>query len=193
MSALNTRSCNTQARKRNMCTSYFLFLSSRSSVCKDVYGGFGRGWSHAFNIWHIFWKPELWSQQRQPLLGNDCINTPVVKQWLSSRYLIAASDTHAKIERLMEAAPGHTDWPSVVTWHWLLTLTLDWTTLFVWDMGAMTWPHGCTSYYRSVLSSEKAPYMKTNEINCDSKKLKSSHLSQKGPDIKTNWSTDRRS
>jgi hypothetical protein len=26
-------------------------------------------------LWHIFWKPGLWSQQRQPLLGNSTVTT----------------------------------------------------------------------------------------------------------------------
>jgi hypothetical protein len=34
--------------------------------------------------------------------------------------------------------------------------------------------------------------MKKKESNCRSKKLKSGHLSQKGPDTKMNWPTDRR-
>jgi hypothetical protein len=41
--------------------------------------------------------------------------------------------------------------------------------------------------------SERAPYRKKKEGNCHSNKLKSGHLSKKGPDIKTKWPTDRRS
>jgi hypothetical protein len=43
------------------------------------------------------------SQQRQSLLGNGSLNTPVAMQWLSSRHVITATDTHAKIEELIEA------------------------------------------------------------------------------------------
>jgi hypothetical protein len=52
--------------------------------------------------------------------------------------------------------------------------------------------HYCTANYRPVLSSERAPYVKKKEVNCNSKKLKYGHLYQKGPDTKTNWPTDRR-
>jgi hypothetical protein len=56
------------------------------------------------------------------------------------------------------------------------------------------WPvSDCTANYRPVLSSEREPYMKKKESNYHSKKLKFDHLSQKGPDTKTNWPTDRRS
>jgi hypothetical protein len=41
--------------------------------------------------------------------------------------------------------------------------------------------HDCTANYRSVLSSERAPYKKKRESNCQSKKLKLDHLSQRGP------------
>jgi hypothetical protein len=35
-------------------------------------------------LWHVCWKPELWSHQRQPLLGNGSVNTPVARQRLSN-------------------------------------------------------------------------------------------------------------
>jgi hypothetical protein len=31
---------------------------------------FLHGWTHRI-LWHVYQKPELWSQQRQPLLGNN--------------------------------------------------------------------------------------------------------------------------
>jgi hypothetical protein len=53
--------------------------------------------------WHVRWKPELWNQQRQPLLGNGSANTSVARQWFNSRHLMAATDTHTTIEELLEA------------------------------------------------------------------------------------------
>jgi hypothetical protein len=38
-------------------------------------------------LWHICWKPELWSQHRQPLLGNGSINTSIPRQWLSTCHM----------------------------------------------------------------------------------------------------------
>jgi hypothetical protein len=49
-------------------------------------------------LWHVCWKPELWNQHRQPLLGNGSVNTPVPRQWLSSCHMISATDTHAIME-----------------------------------------------------------------------------------------------
>jgi hypothetical protein len=43
------------------------------------------------------------TQKRRPLLGNGSANTPVARQWLSSRHVIAAADKHATIEELLEA------------------------------------------------------------------------------------------
>jgi hypothetical protein len=40
---------------------------------------------------------------RGPLLGNGSVNMQVARQWLSSRHVIAATDTHAAIEELLEA------------------------------------------------------------------------------------------
>jgi hypothetical protein len=40
---------------------------------------------------------------RQLLLGNGSANTTFARQWLSSRHVIAATDTHATIEELLEA------------------------------------------------------------------------------------------
>jgi hypothetical protein len=54
-------------------------------------------------LWHVYWKPELWSQQRQPLIGNGSVNTSVARQWLSSRHVIAATDTHATIVEILDA------------------------------------------------------------------------------------------
>jgi hypothetical protein len=36
----------------------------------------------------------------KPLLSNGSTNTPVVRQWLSSRHVISATDTHVTIELL---------------------------------------------------------------------------------------------
>jgi hypothetical protein len=105
-----------------------------------------------------------------------------------------------------------------------VTLTLGWITLFMRDMGEaalhredevtvkqgdtkMNWPinrrsqcnlklnlRHCTANYRPVLSSERAPYMKTKkEAIVTQINVTSSHLLQKGQDTKTNWPTDRRS
>jgi hypothetical protein len=60
---------------------------------------------------HVCWKPELWSQQRQPLLGNGSANTsitrqqrhkqtPVGRQWLSKHHVTAAMLTCAITEEL---------------------------------------------------------------------------------------------
>jgi hypothetical protein len=46
-------------------------------------------------LWHVCWKSELWSQQRQPLLGNGSANMSVARQWLSNHNVIAATDTQA--------------------------------------------------------------------------------------------------
>jgi hypothetical protein len=54
-------------------------------------------------LWHVWWKPQLWSQQRQLLLRNGSVITPVARQWLSSRHVVAATDKHATIEELLEA------------------------------------------------------------------------------------------
>jgi hypothetical protein len=35
---------------------------------------YGYNICHIIILWHVCWKPELWSQQRQPLLGNGSIN-----------------------------------------------------------------------------------------------------------------------
>jgi hypothetical protein len=43
------------------------------------------------------------SQQRPLLLGNGSVNTPVARQWLRSRHLMAETDTQAIIEELLEA------------------------------------------------------------------------------------------
>jgi hypothetical protein len=52
---------------------------------------------------HVCWKPELWSQQKKLLLRKGASNTPVARQWLSSRHEIATINTHAAIEELLEA------------------------------------------------------------------------------------------
>jgi hypothetical protein len=36
---------------------------------------------------HVCWKPELWSQQRQPLLGNSSANMPAARQWLQYTHM----------------------------------------------------------------------------------------------------------
>jgi hypothetical protein len=51
-------------------------------------------------LWHISWEPELRSW---PLLWNGFVNTPVARQWLSSGHMVAATDTHATREELLEA------------------------------------------------------------------------------------------
>jgi hypothetical protein len=43
------------------------------------------------------------SQHRQPLLGNGSANTPLARQWPTSRLVIAETDTHARIEELLGA------------------------------------------------------------------------------------------
>jgi hypothetical protein len=44
----------------------------------------------AVNIsWYVCWKSELWSEQRQPLLGNCSTNTPVARQQLLEHAIIA--------------------------------------------------------------------------------------------------------
>jgi hypothetical protein len=40
---------------------------------------------------------------RQPLLGNGSVNTPVSRQRLSSRHVIAATDAYATTEELLDA------------------------------------------------------------------------------------------
>jgi hypothetical protein len=59
-------------------------------------------------LWHVCPKPELWSQQRQPLLWNGSANTPVARQWLSSRHVIAATDTSVIMENTfsVRSVPG---------------------------------------------------------------------------------------
>jgi hypothetical protein len=37
------------------------------------------------------------------LLKNGSVNTPVARQWLSSRDVMTATDTHTRIEELLEA------------------------------------------------------------------------------------------
>jgi hypothetical protein len=49
----------------------------------------------------------------------------------------------------------------------------------------------CTANSRPVLSSEKAPYMKTKKVVVTQRNVKSGHLPQRGRDTKTNWPTDR--
>jgi hypothetical protein len=44
----------------------------------------------------------MYSQQRQPLLGNGSLNTPVARQWLSSRHVVYAMHMHATIEVLLQ-------------------------------------------------------------------------------------------
>jgi hypothetical protein len=41
--------------------------------------------------------------EEQPLLGNRPANTPVARQWLNSRYVMAVTDTYATIEEMLEA------------------------------------------------------------------------------------------
>jgi hypothetical protein len=38
------------------------------------------------------------SQERQPLLGNSSADTPVARQWLSRRHVMAVADTDATME-----------------------------------------------------------------------------------------------
>jgi hypothetical protein len=58
-----------------------------------------------FIMWHICSKQELWSQQRQ---------LSPARQWLSIRHLMAATDTCATIEKLLE---GVLSVPSVPRLH----------------------------------------------------------------------------
>jgi hypothetical protein len=39
---------------------------------------------------------------RQPLLENGSANMPIARQWLSNHHMMAATDTHATIEELLE-------------------------------------------------------------------------------------------
>jgi hypothetical protein len=39
---------------------------------------------------HVCWEPELWSQQRRPLLRNGSVNTSVARQWLSGCHVTMA-------------------------------------------------------------------------------------------------------
>jgi hypothetical protein len=56
-----------------------------------------------FILWHVYRKPELWCWQSQPLLGNNSTNTPISRQWLSSRHVAAATNMHATTWRLLKA------------------------------------------------------------------------------------------
>jgi hypothetical protein len=47
-------------------------------------------------------EPRIVSQQRRPLIGNGSANIPVARQWLSSHHTMAATDTHATTEELLE-------------------------------------------------------------------------------------------
>jgi hypothetical protein len=85
------------------------------------------------------------------------------------------------------------DWPSVMTWLWLLTLNLGWTTVFMGVGEGMTLRVGGVSdktviygygscrtltsawlhcKLQTLLSTERAPYMKKKESNRHSKKFK---------------------
>jgi hypothetical protein len=44
----------------------------------------------------------LGSQQIQPFLWNGSANMPIVRHWLSSHHMIAATDMLATIEQLLE-------------------------------------------------------------------------------------------
>jgi hypothetical protein len=48
-------------------------------------------------------KAELWSRQRQPLLGNGSAYTPVARQWLIRRHVMSATGTQATVDELLEA------------------------------------------------------------------------------------------
>jgi hypothetical protein len=39
-------------------------------------------------LWHVYWKPELWSQQRQLLLGNGSENMPTAREPLCKHAII---------------------------------------------------------------------------------------------------------
>jgi hypothetical protein len=54
-------------------------------------------------LWHVCRKSELWSQQKQQLVGNGSANTPVHRQWLNSRQVMATTDTDWTIEELFKA------------------------------------------------------------------------------------------
>jgi hypothetical protein len=47
--------------------------------------------------------PELWSQERQPLLRNGSANTPIARQWLDKRHVTSATLAYATIEEMLEA------------------------------------------------------------------------------------------
>jgi hypothetical protein len=47
-------------------------------------------------------ESQNYETSREPLLGNGFVNTPIARQWLTSRHVIAPKDTHATIEELLE-------------------------------------------------------------------------------------------
>jgi hypothetical protein len=53
-------------------------------------------------FWHVCYKPELGSQQGQPLLGNSSANIPVARQWLSENHATTAMLMYVMIEKLLE-------------------------------------------------------------------------------------------
>jgi hypothetical protein len=86
--------------------------------------------AYEYIFWHVCWKTELWSQQRQSLVGNGFLKTAVARQLFSSCHIIAIRSTHATIEELLEEvfsvrsvlglyltriSRRPTDWPSVIT------------------------------------------------------------------------------
>jgi hypothetical protein len=95
--------CNCEVIIRN-----FLFMINASrALCLFYYD------LHIlFILWHVRWKPELWSQQRKPLLGNGSANTsiarlqrpkqtPVARQWLNERHVTMATLMYATIKKLL--------------------------------------------------------------------------------------------
>jgi hypothetical protein len=85
-------------------------------------------WVHRICIlWHLCWKPELWSQQRQLLLGNSSANMPVVRQWLKSRHMIAAIDTYAIMKETfsVRSMPGLYNEDQLSLWEGVLRWQLE--------------------------------------------------------------------
>jgi hypothetical protein len=58
--------------------SCFLFLAK---ICMHPLSSYMTVHCVSINIlWHVCWKPDLWSQQRQPLLDNGSVNTAISRQ-----------------------------------------------------------------------------------------------------------------
>jgi hypothetical protein len=54
-------------------------------------------------LWAYLLKTRTVEPEKLLLLGNGFANTPVAGKWFSSRHMIAARDSHATIEEVLEA------------------------------------------------------------------------------------------